>query len=246
LVGRNRLVDKKLHDFQSRLLDGEKKHNIPCISRTLQKLLAIDAESELSAQELAEIILEDYGLISKVLQTVNTFYYNSLGHEITTVTQAVILLGFNAVRRIAVSLSIIDLLPDSGNSVAARVMALAFVSAHLASSLGGEREGNPEEIFISALFKPLARLYVAIYDPDFYSFLEETEQSSDDKEEIEQIKKFWHKLGVEIARSWHLPLSTTVRLHSDTLGVRFWRPITMCPIMSLARALSSTMGVILL
>ena len=205
---KNRHIDPTLLSaFYEKILDEKNQDkNIPCISVTLKKLLALDVESEISTQELAQIILDDYGLISKILQTVNTFYYNRLGHKITTVTQAVILLGFNAVRKIAVSLSIIDILPETGNSSAARIMASAFMASHLATSLKQDESINPEEIFIATLFKPLARLFTAIHDPDFYLYIQSIEDRLRDKpEELEEVKAFWKGLGRKIIDSWHIP-----------------------------------------
>lgn len=213
-------IDKnRLEDFFEQIVKGAgNEKSIPCISVTLQKLLAINAESELSAQELAEIILDDYGLISKVLQTVNTFYYNRLGHKITTVTQAVILLGFNAVRQIAVSLSIIDILPGSGNKIAARLMATAFVASHLSASFEDNSSGNPEEVFLAALFKPLARLFAAITDPDFYQYVEDLEGEYWNNPEQEIFSSFWKKLGKFISEEWHIP--DTLAKHLEGLDVR--------------------------
>ena len=176
---------------------------LPCISETLRRLMALDPENELSAQELAEIILEDYGLITKVLQTVNTFYYNRLGQEITTVTQAVILLGFNTIRKVALEMSVIDMLPEKENRAAARLLVEAFISAGLAQEAAEQIGADAEEMFLEALLQLLSRIVTAVKEPEFYEDITELEKEASPKEK-KKIDNIWRKANVRLAEKLNL------------------------------------------
>ncbi len=180
-----------------------RKGEIGCRSETISKLIKIDPDSELSAQELAQIILEDYGLVTKVLQTVNSFYYNRLGQEITTVTQAVILLGFNSIREIALGMAIIELLPEGTTGIAVRLMAQAYLSAHIAQEIAGDSKSpSPEEIFLAALFRPFARIVTALFDPELYKAI--TAMEGDPKDGV-HVQEFFRSVGWEIGEYLRLP-----------------------------------------
>ncbi len=180
-------------------------NSLPLLSSSLKRLIEIEDDNKLSTHELAAIILDDYGLINKVLQTVNAFYYNRLGKEINTVTQAVVLLGFNSIKKIALSMAVLELLDDNGNDAAVSEIGKAFLAAHLAREIGaGQRDAEPEEIFISTLFRRLARIALAVGNPELLSEVIRLE-SSRDSEHRARAKKIIRTLGCRLSEYWNLP-----------------------------------------
>ncbi len=200
----NRLTKNDLDALIARLLNVE-QGEIPCMSATLRRLMALDPDSNASMQELSEIILEDYGLINKVLQVVNSSYYRRLNTEITTVTQAVIFLGFNTIRSIAVDMAILDLLPGDSRGPAAQVMAEAFLAAALAQAVE-ERSGgnNGEALFVAALYRPMARMVTVLQEPEIYQQLCELERGDDRAAQL-MVRDFFRKLGYRVAELWSIP-----------------------------------------
>ncbi len=198
---------KKIEGLPDILFKDKSGCGIPSISTTLKRLLSLDMDGALSVHELAEAILEDYGLISKVLQTVNTVYYNRTGQQITTVTQAVILLGFDTIRQVAMGMSILNLAGEEANKTAARVITEAFIAAHLAQELeGGSDSVINEELYISALFRRLARIFTAVSDPGFYQVLEQVERTEDRHGRV-LVRNLWREIGYRLAGEWNLPRS---------------------------------------
>ncbi len=205
---------QRISSLTEAILFRLKKDGIGCLSETINKLTSIDPDSDISSQELASIILEDYGLISKVLHTVNSFYYNRLGQKISTVTQAVVLLGFNSIREIALGMAVMDLLPEGNNSVAVKLMAEAFVAAHVAQELAaGVSKRAPEEVFLAALFRPLARIVTAIHDPDLYLKIAEVERNGTE-EDKRAVRRLWRNIGRNLSHVWMLPPSTSEHMEA--------------------------------
>ncbi len=200
----NEITRKDLDSLITRLLDAE-HGEIPCMSATLRRLMALDPDSDASMQELAEIILEDYGLIGKVLQVVNSSYYRRLNTEITTVTQAVIFLGFNTIRSIAVDMAVLDLLSDDAGGAAVKVMAQAFLAAGLAQAVA-EQSGrkDPETIFVASLFRPMARIVTVLQEPEIYSRLCEMETSNNSANR-QLVRNFLRETGYRLAELWGMP-----------------------------------------
>jgi HD-like signal output (HDOD) protein len=63
-----------------------------------------------SASDLSNTILKDYALTSKLLKSVNSAYYSTTGGKISTVTRAVVLLGYEKVRLATTNLLLFDLM----------------------------------------------------------------------------------------------------------------------------------------
>ncbi len=182
-----------------------KLDSIPLLSDSLKRLIELEDDNNLSTHELSTIILDDYGLINKVLQSVNAFYYNRLGKEINTVTQAVILLGFNTVKKIALSMAVLELMGENGGKATIEEIGKAFLAAQLAQAIGTEQGGlEPEEIFICTLFRHLPRIAMAIGNPELLSEIEKLE-SSTEKEDRLKAKRIIRNLGYKLAQHWKLP-----------------------------------------
>ncbi len=205
-MGNKRITRKDLDVVISRLFSNE-KGEIPCMSDTVRRLMALDPDSDVSMQELAEVILEDYGLINKVLIVVNSSYYRRLNTEITTVTQAVVMLGFNTVRSIAVDMAMLDLLADNSNPIALNVLAETFFAANFAQIIQSELKiGSSEAIFVASLYRPIARIVTVLYDPELYSTLVEMENASNSSER-QIARDFFRETGYRLAELWSVPAS---------------------------------------
>lgn len=178
---------------------------LPCLSETYKKILLLNIEDEYSSQKMVEIILEDYGLISKTLYIVNSFYYNRWGMEIKSITQSVLLLGCKAIQEIALSMSILELLPKDSKNMAAIVMSEAFLTAHLIKSIASKKHNiKQEELFLITLFNHLSRIIIVIYSQPLYENIIEIEKNGT-PEEKGILKNIIKEVGVQIAQKWRLP-----------------------------------------
>lgn len=84
--------------------------DLPSFSKCIIEInrkLSSDSK-QLSASELSNIILKDYGFATKLLKLVNSAYYSSSRGKITTITRAVVLLGFAKVSMAAASLLLFE------------------------------------------------------------------------------------------------------------------------------------------
>ncbi len=90
----------------------KRKKDFPALSESLFKINEIVDEDEKGFSELAATIVEDFALTNKILKIVNSAYYRRGAGEVKTISRAVMMLGFDAIRSIAVSLILIDHLHD--------------------------------------------------------------------------------------------------------------------------------------
>jgi len=131
----------------------QRKEDFPSMSRALVEINPlIEGDRSSSGDELAEVILEDYGLTSKLLKLVNSPFYARLGGEVTSISRAVVLLGFDQVRAAAYSLAYYSKMHSESASVELR---------------------DAQEAFICGLFQNLGENLVIYYFPEDYTEIRE-------------------------------------------------------------------------
>lgn len=193
------------------LAEMDKGADFPALSRTISEINQAVGEENTRAGRLTEIILRDISLTKKLLRLVNAAHYGSFsGQPISTISRAVVILGFDAVRNVAVSLMLFEHLQNHANVDILRGEAVdSFyrgVLGRLLAASAGVRDG--EEAFIGALFRDLGRLMARFH------FFDQTEQAAALMEEAmldEQtasrkvLGASFDELGLAIAKHWHFP-----------------------------------------
>jgi HD-like signal output (HDOD) protein len=121
----------------------------------MQELNSITRSDDSSAAQLAEIILKDASLTTKVLRIANSAYYNpNTDNPITTISRAVVQLGFKGIKAITLSVMLIDsLLQKKSKQRMLEWLARGFHAAVQAENLYQEAGGSEEdeEVFITTL-----------------------------------------------------------------------------------------------
>ena len=126
---------------------------MPVFGRTVDALRTLIADDKASASALAKVILMDAPMTTKVLRLANSAFFNHSQQGISTVSRAIVVLGFDPVVELALSVALIDSLLNQG--IRERVhaeMARSFHAAVQARWIARKRgEGAGEEVFIAAL-----------------------------------------------------------------------------------------------
>ncbi len=74
------------------------KTGFPALSQTISAINRIAAKSDESVQTLSAVLLKDFALTNKLLRLVNSTTYRQFGGGVSTISRAVMILGFNTVR----------------------------------------------------------------------------------------------------------------------------------------------------
>ena len=166
--------------------------------------------SHSSASDLSNTILQDYALTNKLLKLVNSAFYNLTGGKVTTVTRAVVLLGYEKVRSAATNLMILDLM--EGESAGAelreayvRAFWCGLIAKDVAEAMALEEE---EEAFICAMFHDLGRHLVLLYLPDKcdeIANLISTKGFSESEASKMALGSSYEELGIAMAQRWNFP-----------------------------------------
>ena len=176
------------------------KVELPVLANTLRQINELTDSRNSTVNELANVILNDAQLTSQVLRLSNTVFYNQTRTQVSTVSRAITLIGFDAVKSMAISSLIVDsLLKRNDRPHLLRCLARAIHAAVQARCLMPKRtEHALEEVFIGALLMNIGELA-------FWSC--ETEQASELEERlrleeppVEAQKAVLHTTFTEITR----------------------------------------------
>ncbi|MBU0750849.1 MAG: HDOD domain-containing protein [Gammaproteobacteria bacterium] len=187
------------------------KTDFPALSDSVAAINKLTHSDKESINTLSNTILKDYALTNKILRLVNSAYYRqSGGGSISTVSRAVIVLGFDVIRNIAITVLLFEHLENKGN---ARELKEAFLRANLAGLVARDASKKfmareAEEAFICSLFHRLGQLLAQYY------FAEEVEEIrklvlqkklSEEMAATRVLGISFEDLGIGIARIWGFP-----------------------------------------
>lgn len=185
--------------------------DFPALSDSVSAINKLTSSSKESIHRLSNTILKDYGLTNKILRLVNSVYYRqSGGGTISTVSRAVIVLGFDALRNIAITVLLFEHMRDKGN---ARELKEAFLRANLAGCLARDASKQfmareAEEAYVCALFHSLGQLLAQFYFPEEVVEIRKVILQRNCKEELAATQILglsFSELGIGIARHWGFP-----------------------------------------
>lgn len=143
------------------------KSDFPALSASIARVQALSDSDTENLQTLCDEILHDVALTQKLLRLVNTAHFRRAGSDqISTVSRAVALIGVAGVRNMALSLMLLDHMPDKGHAHQLKVEFLRSVMAGTLASELSRSSKEAEQVYIGALFRNLGRLLVAFYLPE--------------------------------------------------------------------------------
>ena len=133
---------------------------LPVLAQTLKEISELTDSSSATVNQLADVILKDADLTSKVLRLSNTIFYNRSRLPVSTVSRAITLIGFDSVRAMAISSLVIDaLLTKNPRIHLLRCMARALHAAVQARCLLPQAsDERREEVFVGALLSNIGEM----------------------------------------------------------------------------------------
>jgi len=150
---------------------------MPAFPQSVQKILQLTRELNTTPKDLVEVIDKDPVVTVKILKVVNSAYY-SLPKQITSIGHAVVYLGFNTIKNLALGIAAIGMLPKDNPSgfdmqqYLVHSLATAGIARQLAHRLD---DADPMDCFIGGLLHDFGKVVLAQFMPlEFKAALEES------------------------------------------------------------------------
>ena len=198
-------TDPQYQNWLSRLTDNE----IPIFGRTVQDIVNVSSNQVSSAVHLGHVVLKDASMTARILKLANSVLYNTTGRKFSTITHAIMMLGFTTVRNMSLTLSLVDSIEQGTHrDNLIKQMARSIHAATQAQEIARlMNEPKHEEVFIAALLYHIGDLaYWCVADETgeaLSAALQNPNYSHDEAEEL--ILGFTMRdMSRSIAQKWGL------------------------------------------
>ena len=189
----------------------EKIDDLPTLPRTVLKITELVNDPKSSAKDLARVITDDQVLTARLLKLVNSSFYG-FPERISTVTGAIVLLGFDAIRNLLLTTSVFDLFANHNRKK--KQDQEKFWDHSLGCAVGAKVIGNYlrhdkiEELFVSGLLHDIGKIVEMMYLSDEYTKVVTVIDSENILMTAAENKVLGYnhaEVGKLLAEKWNLP-----------------------------------------
>lgn len=181
---------------------------IPAVLIPLLRYMEQPAET-LDIHQVVKLISQDKSLAARCLQIANSPLFGA-SHEVETIQSAVVALGLNRIQEIAISCSLLRLLPGGSfgvnpSALWAHSLACAMVAREFASRIGFS---DPAKAYAAGLLHDIGLVALLWVSP--HDFRRSYQYACGNRVPLHEAEQdtlgFTHcQCGAIIARNWHLP-----------------------------------------
>ncbi len=151
----------------------EAVERMPAFPKSVQMILEVSRNLSCTPKDIIEIIEKDPVMTIKVLKVINSAYF-SLPYKINSLDRAVVYIGINTIKNLALSLATIGILPARNNAGfdMDEYLQHSLVAAGIARQLATRYAAgdiDPMDCYIAALLHDFGKVVFAQFMPEEFS-----------------------------------------------------------------------------
>lgn len=179
---------------------------------TITKIVEISGDKSSGAGDLAKVIASDSAISANILKVANSVHFATRDQKIETLRDAIVRIGFEEVKKIALSLGVLNILDDENKSYG--FSRLDFWYHSLSSALIAEKiakgasHPNPAMVFLAGLLHEFGVLLIDEFFAEVFSAIikETTDKATFVPRASETVLGINHiDLVTELFTEWNMP-----------------------------------------
>ena len=207
-------MDEKRNELKKIIMDTK---TLPTLPSVINKLNTLSENEKSSVQEMAKIVSSDQVLSARILRLANSPSYGF--YRVSTISNAMILLGVNVVKSLALSSSIFEIMEKKSVGLWEHSLGVGVAANLIARKLALP---ECEEIATAALLHDIGKIIISLKCSEAETAIRTTvrEQNIYMREAERQVLDTDHaEIGAWLAKSWFLPdkLSEPIAFHHDVV-----------------------------
>jgi putative nucleotidyltransferase with HDIG domain len=193
--------ENQIAEFRKALREAKSLPTLPAI---ISKLTRMAEDPETTTEQMGKVISKDHILAIKLLKLVNSAFYG-FPQKISSLSSAIILLGFNVIKSLIISSSIFEPMEEQDIELWEHSLGCAVICSVLAKRLD---VSDPEEISTAGLVHDIGKVAIKMELPHVHKII----LTASEKEEISILDAEEKTLGIShaevggwLSKSWNLP-----------------------------------------
>lgn len=193
---------------------------MPAFPKSVQRILELSRDINCSPKELVAVIEKDPVMTMKLLRALNSAYY-SLPTQITSVNQAVVYLGLNTIKNMALSFATLGILPRTNGAGfdMQRYLLHSLITAGLARLVAQKfnvANANPADCYIAGLLHDFGKVVFAQSMPEEFKLA--LEKSLDEAIPLHLAERAvigadHTQIGAMLVEKWQFPSGISTLIH---------------------------------
>ncbi|MBI3375656.1 MAG: HDOD domain-containing protein [Betaproteobacteria bacterium] len=181
------------------------------LGATVQLISRLGDDADGGTREITAAILRDAALAAKLLRMSNSSHTTRGGRNVSTIDQALVILGLNTVKSVALSLTLLESLSHEPQS---RQLHAEIVAAYFCGCLAAEitrlyaPRFSTQEAQVCGLMQNLGRMMATYYlyeDIERSHALQAERNLAEDEAVALTLGASYREIGAAIAKHWNLP-----------------------------------------
>lgn len=188
-----------------------KVKQLPTQKSVAYKLVILCSDPQTYISRLSEVISSDQSILTQILRIANSSYFN-YPKQITSLEEAILILGFNLTKDVALSIAIYSLYQNFTKDCDLNLTDLwehAFLTGLIGKALAEKYDPEKKEIlFIGGLFHDIGKLVQKhLIEKDFILIFVKSQRENEKLHLLERkILGFHHgDVGGLLCQKWNLP-----------------------------------------
>ncbi len=195
------MADEKKQKYRKAL---KQTKNLPTLPGIVAKLSKMAEDPDTTTEQMGKVISKDHILAAKLLMLVNSAFYG-FPQKISSLSSAIVLLGFNVIKSLIISASIFELMENEDLELWEHSLGCAVVCSVLAKRLDIK---DPEEVSTAGLIHDIGKVAIKIELPEEHALIDQTvakRKVARREAELAVLGLDHSEVGGWLAKGWYLP-----------------------------------------